>query len=61
MKKMIKLLLGCLIILVLFCLLSGCLCYFFWDKIHNFISSFFGNYDVHTSNVKLLLSYFFKV
>jgi hypothetical protein len=53
MAKVTKLLIGCLILLILFCLLSACLTFVFWKKIYDFIEPFLSSADVNVSNVSM--------
>lgn len=53
MKKMTKLLIGCLLLLILFCLLTVCLTFIFWKRIFEFVDSFLNSAGINVSNVSL--------
>ncbi|MCX7830957.1 MAG: hypothetical protein N2445_07870 [Acidobacteria bacterium] len=53
MKKVTKLLIGCLVILILFCLLTVCLTFVFWKKIFDFIEPYLSSAGINVSNVSL--------
>ncbi len=51
MKKMTKLLIGCLLLLILLCLLTVCLTFIFWKKIFEFVEPFLGSSGINVSNI----------
>ena len=53
MKKFAKLLIGCLVILILFCLLTVCLTFVFWKKVYEFIEPYLTSAGVDISNVSV--------
>lgn len=55
MKKITKLLIGCLILLILFCLLSICLTFVFWKKIYDFVEPFLSSAGIDVSSVSVFV------
>ncbi len=53
MKNFTKLLIGCLVILVLFCLLTVCLTFVFWKKVYEFIEPYLSNAGINVANVSV--------
>ena len=53
MKKITKLLLGCLLLLILFCFLTVCLAVVFWKKFFEFLEPYFLDAGINISNVSL--------
>lgn len=53
MKNITKLLLGCLLLLILFCLLTVSLTVVFWKKIFEFLEPYFSDVGINISNVSL--------
>ncbi|NMB99791.1 MAG: hypothetical protein GYA35_05860 [Thermoanaerobaculaceae bacterium] len=55
MKKVTKLLIGCLLLLIIFCLLSACLTFVFWKRIYDFIEPYLSSAGVNISNVSVVV------